>query len=60
MRTLKYFLADVTNQKLIFHQLNFIGEFLQEKVKNIVFIKFDSRYADYSPEYLNDFGRALR
>ena len=49
MRTLKYFLADVTKHKAIFHQLNFIGAFLQVKVKNRVFVKLDRRYADYFP-----------
>ena len=51
MRTLKYFLADAVKHKAIFHQLDFIGTFLQAKVKNIVFVKLDSRCADYFPEY---------
>ena len=42
------------------YQLDFIGAFLQEKVKNIVFLKLDSRYADYFPEYSSYFGRASR
>ena len=33
---------------------------MQAKVKNSVFVKLDSRYADYFPEYLNYFGRSLR
>ena len=33
---------------------------MQEKVKNIVFVKMDSRYVDYFPEYSNYFVRALR
>ena len=33
MRTLKYFLADVTKHKAIVHRLYFIGAFLQEKAK---------------------------
>ena len=41
------------------HQLYFIGAFLQEKVRNRAFVKLDSRYADYFPEYSNYFGRAL-
>ena len=41
------------------HQLYFIGELLQEKVKNRVFVKLDCRYADYFPEYSNYFRRAL-
>ena len=36
MRTLKYFLADAAKHKARFHQLGFIGEFLQAKVKNKV------------------------
>ena len=39
MRTLKYFLADAFNHKARVNQLNFIGEFLQAKVKNRVFVK---------------------
>ena len=41
------------------HQLYLIGEFLQAKVKNRVFVKLDSRYAGYFPEYAKYFGRAL-
>ena len=59
MRTLKYFLADATKQKERVHQLDFIGAFLQEIFKNIVFVKLDSRYTDYFPEYAKYFGRAL-
>ena len=51
MRTLKYFLADAIKHKAIVHQLYFIGPLLQAKVKNIVFLKLDSRYVDYFPEY---------
>ena len=46
MSTLKYFLVDVTKHKARVSQLDFIGALLQEKVKNRVFMKFDSRYAD--------------
>ena len=60
MMTLKYFLADAAKHKARVHQLDFIGEFLQAKVKNIVFVKLDIRYTDYFPEYANYFGRALR
>ena len=59
MRTLKYFLADSVKHKARVHQLDFIRELLQEKVKNRVFVKLDSRYADYFPEYSSYFGRAL-
>ena len=60
MTTLKYFLADATKHKARVHQLYFIGVLLQEKVKNRVFVKLDSRYEDYFPEYSNYFGIALR
>ena len=53
MRNLKYFLVDSVDKKPRAHRLYFIGEFLQAKVKNSVFLKLDSRYADYFPEYLN-------
>ena len=59
MRTLKYFLTDAAKHKARVHQLDFIGEFLQAKVKNIVFVKLDMRYAYYFPEYAQYFGRAL-
>ena len=60
MRTLKYFLADAAKHKARVHQLDFIGAFLQKKVKNRVFVKLDMRYADYFPQYAQYFGRALK
>ena len=60
MRNLKYFLADTAKHKARVHQLDFIGEFLQDKVKNRVFVKLDMRYKDYFPEYAQYFGRALK
>ena len=60
MRTLKYFLADAAKHKSRVHQLDFIGEFLQAKVKNRVFVKLYVRYTDYFTEYASYFGRALR
>ena len=60
MRTLKYFLADASKHIARVHQLDFIGAFLQAKVKNRVFVKLDIRYTDYFPEYEKYFGRALR
>ena len=60
MSTLKYFLEDAAKHKARDRQLYFIGSFLKAKVKNIVFLKLDSRYADYFTEYSNYFGRALR
>ena len=59
MRTFKYFFAYATRYNAVFHQLDFIGAFLQEKVKNRVFVKLDIRYIDYFPEYEKYFGRAL-
>ena len=53
MSNLKYFLADAVDHKSRVYQLDFIGAFLQAKVKNRVFLKLDSRYVDYSPEYSN-------
>ena len=46
MSTLKYFLADAAKHKSRFHQSYCIVAFLQEKVKNRVFVKLDSRYSD--------------
>ena len=59
MRTLKYLLEDSVKKNAIVHQLYFIGAFLNEKFKNRVFVKLDSRYPDYFPEYSNYFGRDL-
>ena len=59
MRTLKYFLAYAAKYKARVHQLDLIGAFLQDKVKNRVFVKLDIRYTDYFPEYAKYFGRAL-
>ena len=39
--------------------MDFIGAFLQAKVKKRTFVKLDNRYTDYFPEYSNYFGRAL-
>ena len=49
MRTLNYFLADAAKHEARFHQIDFIGEFLQAKIKNRVFVKLDMRYVDYFP-----------
>ena len=51
MRNLKYFLSDAAKHKARVYQLDFIGAFLQAKVKNRVFVKLDMRYANYFPEY---------
>ena len=60
MSTLKYFLADAEKHKTRFHQLDFIGAFLQANVKNRVFVKSDMRYAAYFPEYSQYFGKSLK
>ena len=49
MRTLKYFLAGAAKHKARVHEQDFIGVFLQAKVKNIVFVKLDMRYVNYFP-----------
>ena len=59
MRNFKYFLKDATKHKAIVHQLDFLGAFLQAKVKSRVFVKSDSRFTDYFPEFSKYFGRAL-
>ena len=60
MRTFKYLLVDATKHKAILNQLDFIGEFLQAKLKNRLFVKLDNRYTDNFLEYSNYFVRALR
>ena len=60
MRTLKYFLADAAKHKSRVCQLDFIGAFLQAKVKNRVFVKLGIRYTDYFLEYAQYFGRSFR
>ena len=47
MSILKYLLVDAVKHKARVHRLYSIGALLQEKVKNRVFVKLDSRYADY-------------
>ena len=48
MRNLKCVLADGPKHKSIVNQLYSIEAFLQA---NRVFVKLDSRYSDYFPEY---------
>ena len=60
MRTLKYFLTDATKHKARVHRLYLIGEFLQAKVKNRVFVKLRISHTAYFPEYSKYFGRDLR
>ena len=47
MSILKYLLVDAVKHKARVHRLYSIGALLQEKVKNRVLVKLDSRYADY-------------
>ena len=47
MKNLKYLQAYVAKHKARVHQLDFIGELLQTKVKNRVFVKLDIRYTGY-------------
>ena len=60
MRTLKKLFADADKHKARVHQLDLMGALLKETFKNRLFVKLDSRHADYFPEYSNYFGRALR
>ena len=60
MITLKHFLAVIEKHRGRVHQLDFIGAFLQAKVKNRVFVTLNIRYAAYFPEYSQYFGRALK
>ena len=53
-------MADATKYKARVHQLDFTGALLQAKIKNRVYVKLDSRYTYYFPEYKNYIGRALR
>ena len=52
---LNYFLENSTKHKARVHKLDFIGAFLQSKFINRLFVKLDSRYTDYFPEYSNFF-----
>ena len=60
MNNLQFFLEDSVKHTARVNQLYFIAAFLQGKKKNRVFVKLDSKYADYFSEYLSYFGRALR
>ena len=53
MRNLKYFPSDGAKNKARVHQLDFIGAFLQAKVKNRLFVKLDMRYADFFQNMYN-------
>ena len=60
MWNLKYLLADSEKHRAIVHQLDFIGAFLQAKVKNRVFVTLNIRYEASFPKYSQYFGRALK
>ena len=60
MRTLMYFLADAAKYRARVHQLDFIGAFLQAKVKSRVFVILNIRHAAYFPKYSQYIGRALK
>ena len=49
MRTLKYFLEDAAKHEARVHHLDSFGSILTGKIKNRIFVKLDSRYADYFP-----------
>ena len=55
MRTLRYLFTYAINHRERVYQLDFIGEFLQAKFKDRVFMKLDIRYADYFTEYSSFF-----
>ena len=40
--------------------MDFIGAFIQANIKHRVFVKLDSRYGEYLPEYANYFERTFR
>ena len=46
MRYLKYVLVDAVKHRARVYQLDSIGSLLQTKVKDRVFVKLDSIYAD--------------
>ena len=58
-RILKNFLECAAKNKARLYHLDFIGAFLQAKINNRVFVKLDSIYADYFPEYSSYLGRAV-
>ena len=53
-------MADAGEHKTRVNHLDSIGSLLQEEVKNRVFLKLDSRYADYFTEYSNCIGIDFR
>ena len=59
MRSLKNFLEDATEHKEMVHKLEIIRELLQANIKNRVFVKLESKYIHYFPEYSKYIGRSL-
>ena len=59
MRKITCFFADAVKHNARVNQFDFIGAFLQAKVKNRVFVKLDIIYEDHFPEYSDHFGRYL-
>ena len=59
MRSLKFFLEDATEHKEMVHKLEIIRELLQANIKNRVFVKLESKYIHYFPEYSKYIGRSL-
>ena len=47
MRTLKYSLEDAVKHKARVHQLYLLEHYCKQKNKNRLFVKLDSKYADY-------------
>lgn len=59
-RTVKVFLALATKMKRRVKQADFIGAFLQAKVRGRYFVKLDERFKHYFPDLASWFGRPLR
>ena len=60
MRTVKVFLAFATSLKRRPKQADFVGAYLQAKVRGRYFVKLDARFKDLVPEHAEWFGRPLR
>ena len=56
---MKYLLSNYSKYEERVNQLDFIGEFLQVNEKHRVFVKLDSRYGEYSPEFWNYFWKTI-
>ena len=59
MRTVKMFLALACSFKRRVKQGDFVGAYLQAKVRERIFISLDRRYAQYFPDLSEYFGRPL-